>query len=105
MSIAPPPADAIEEYTVACAEALLAGTLALMTGHVQTHCCAQRQYLAEKIATQLASLSQEPLLSPGFKALLWGLRARWLAMGMGCRAVTRPASDCALWHATPRRLQ
>ncbi len=31
-----------EEYTMPSAEALLAGTLALMTGHVQASCCAPR---------------------------------------------------------------
>jgi hypothetical protein len=105
MPIAPTPPDAIEEYTVACAEALLAGTLALMTGHVQARCCSHRQDLAEKIVLQLAVLCQDPLLSPGFKNLLWALRARWLALNMGSSIVPRPASDRALWHSSPRVLQ
>ena len=66
-----------EEYEMPCAEALLAGTLALMTGHAQSCCDDHRDLMARKVATNLSCLSQHPVLSPGFKSMLLNLQARW----------------------------
>ena len=42
-----------EEYSLPCAEALLAGTLALMTGYVQACCDSHRDAMGRKIAANL----------------------------------------------------
>ena len=66
-----------EEYEMPCAEAVLAGTLALMTGHAQSCCQAHRELMAHKVVSNLFILSQHPILSPGFKSMLFNLQARW----------------------------
>ncbi|WKB54879.1 hypothetical protein [Eleftheria terrae] len=60
------------------AEALLAGTLILMTNYRR---CASEQLpeTASRIASNLALLSADPLLSPQFRSILRGLRSTWAA--------------------------
>ncbi len=53
-----------EEHVMPCAEAMLAGTLALMTGHAQSTCATQRGLVGRKIRSNLFFLSQHPELSP-----------------------------------------
>jgi hypothetical protein len=100
-------AQSNEEYTMPCAEALLAGTLALMTGHVQTSCCAHRELMAAKIVSNLSALSDASLLSPRFRALLGSLCQRWQAQGQVAvpspQATTAP--DSSLWHTCPEAVQ
>ena len=86
-----------EEYTMPSAEALLAGTLALMTGHVQASCCAHRELMAAKIVSNLSALAEAPVLSPAFKAMLQNLRLRWQNQG--------PATERSLWHRSPDAVQ
>ena len=74
---APASSGGDEEYEMPCAEALLAGTLALMTGHAQSCCDDHRDLMARKVATHLSVLSQHPVLSPGFKSMLFKLQTRW----------------------------
>lgn len=114
-----PDVKADEEHVLPCAEALLAGTLALMTGHAQTCCDQHRELMAQKAASNLLMLSQHPLLSPGFRSVAWRLRERWLcqsqsqadlAHGPGAPApdrapapitqATRAANGDASAHAT-----
>lgn len=94
-----------EEYTMPCAEALLAGTLALMTGHVQACCGAHREAMVAKIVSNLTALTEDPLLSPGFKTLLWSLRSRWLNQSQGNPMDQPPAAERGLWHSSPEALQ
>jgi hypothetical protein len=68
-----------EEYALPPTEALLAGTLALMTG------CAQhsgpvrhRELMVGKVVSNLTELSQHPALSAPMRLLLGRLSARWL---------------------------
>lgn len=93
-----------EEYTLPCAEALLGGTLALMTGLAQAPCDQHRVLLAHKIVDNLATLADSPQLSAGFRQLLGSLRQRWLAQqGAGENVTTQVAHS--LWHGAPAALQ
>jgi hypothetical protein len=89
-----------EEYTLPTAEALLAGTLALMTG------CAQgadehRGVMSAKIASNLAQLSEHAALSSEMRRMLARLQTRWQTPGGGW-----PASDAALaWVPGPGTVQ
>ena len=95
------------------AEALLAGTLALMTGHAQACCEGQRALLAKKIITNLFMLSRHPAAPPNFRAIAANLHHLWVR-------VLQPGSDQpqqgllpadpsdthrVLWHTTPETLQ
>lgn len=68
-----------QEYGMPCAEALLAGTLALMTGHAQACCEDQRARMAQKTADNLALLARHPRLSQGFRRMVANLGAHWPA--------------------------
>jgi hypothetical protein len=72
-------AHADEEYEMPCAEAVLAGTLALMTGHVQAGCEGSRALMARNVVSNLAILTEHPQLSEPFRAMLGKLRCRWVA--------------------------
>ncbi|MEP6873686.1 MAG: hypothetical protein ABI887_04930 [Burkholderiales bacterium] len=82
----------IEEHELPCIEAILAGTLALMTGYSQALQAElhprQRVPMGAKIGDNLALLLQHPQLSLGFRQMLLGLHGRWRAMD----ACTRDAA-------------
>ena len=94
-----------DEYTMPCAEALLAGTMALMTGHVQALSGAHREAMAAKIVSNLTALAEAPLLSPDFKTLLWALRQRWQDQMPGVAWAQLPDSERSLWHTSPEAVQ
>lgn len=116
-----PIADATdEEYEMPCAEALLAGTLALMTDHAQSCCEDHRKLMACKVTSNLFVLSQHPMLSPGFKSMLFNLHGRWRQQvqaqafgqqGGNSQAVAAVSTALnldqqrVLWHATPELSQ
>jgi len=96
--------NANEEYSLPCAEALMAGTLALMTGHVQACCDGHREQMAQKIVTNLAALAQHPLLSAPFQTMLWNLRTRWqlkIEQQDASQLVQPNEQDQRLWHTGP----
>jgi hypothetical protein len=115
------PAADIEEHELPSVEAMLAGTLALMTGYSQALQAELdprgRVALGDKIAANLALLLEHPLLSCGFREVLNGLRQRWLAMGEctraaaggadgGCRCAARARAAATPWLLpAPSRLQ
>ncbi|RYF01190.1 MAG: hypothetical protein EOO32_04855 [Comamonadaceae bacterium] len=115
---AQPTADT-EEYSLPCAEALLAGTLALMTGFAQACDAQHRDAMGRKIAANLQNLSQLESLTPHFRTMLWNLQARWAqphamqapAVGQGDAAApervprTPTEQRRALWHSAPDVLQ
>lgn len=71
-----------EEYTLGEHEAVLAATLALMTGFAHGCCSAHKGPIAAKVADQLSALvhqMQGPALSADMQALLLRLRTRWTA--------------------------
>lgn len=96
------------------AEALIASTLALMTGHAQACCAAQRELMAEKTSASLLMLSRHPLVSPGFRAVAMKLHGQWVpAQARQPDAAFSPPSphspyspqSRALWHTTPEVIQ
>jgi hypothetical protein len=93
-----------EEYHLPCAEALLAGTLALMTGHAQACCDNHRQLMNAKIVANLSQLGEHAILSAQFRAALWNLRNHWEVMQRQ-QAPGAAGSDPRLWHASPSSFQ
>ena len=69
-----------DEYTMPCAEAVLAGTLALMTGHARCGCAQHRDMMASKAASNLALLAQHPLMSEGFRTVAFKLHIQWVEL-------------------------
>ncbi|MFP8835938.1 hypothetical protein ACLIJR_16880 [Hydrogenophaga sp. XSHU_21] len=68
-----------EEYTLPPTEALLAGTLALMTGCAQhSGPVRQRELMVGKVVSNLSELSCHPALSQPMRLMLGRLSARWL---------------------------
>lgn len=70
------PRHADEQYRMPTTEALIAGTLALMTGHAQA-CDLHREAMSRKIAAHLSALMAAEGLSPHFRAMLGKLQLRW----------------------------
>ncbi len=93
-----------EEYGMPCAEALLACTLALMTGHAQACCAGQRGLMACKVADSLQMLARHTALSPQFCALLGQLQQRWAQQDGGGDGLVRLPPQW-LWHQAPEALQ
>ena len=102
----------VEEYDLPQAEALLAGTLALMTGYVQACCDNHRDAMGRKVVTNLQLLAQAEGLTPHFRTMLWSLQERWAqqctAAGddLQARAALSAAEQRrALWVAAPEAVQ
>lgn len=99
--------DADEEYTLPCAEALLAGTLALMTGHAQNVCPNRRMLMALKIRHNLDRLRSHPGLNEQFRIVLMRLCHEWgaLAVGLRDRPDTAAETPVRTWLPTPGLMQ
>lgn len=67
-------------YFLPRSEALLAATLALMTGHAESDCAHQRAQLAFKIGANLQALAAQAGLSAALRALVWRLHGHWEAL-------------------------
>ena len=97
-------ADADEPPRPPCAEALLAATLALMTGFAE-HCAAPTpaasratlpRLLAAKTVSNLFFLAEHPALSAPLRGTLWRLREHWQMLERRIaipRAAPAPAGD------------
>ena len=94
-----------EEYTLPYEEALIASTLALMTGYVQSCCGLRREAMASKIDVNFHALAEAPWLSPAFKTLLSALRARWRQQVDEVAVQHRPSLEGSWWHASPEVVQ
>jgi hypothetical protein len=85
----------IEEYELPCCEAVLAGTLALMTGYGQALQAerdpAQRLLISLRVAHNLERLSGQAGLSAPFRALSAKLAALWQQMA---RCTADAGADC-----------
>lgn len=90
-----------EEYSLPCPEALLAGTLALMTGYIQACCDSHRDAMGRKIVANLQLLGQADVFTPHFRAMAWSLQGRW-AQQCATRS-GNPAAQQALSAAEQRR--
>ncbi len=102
------------EYAMPCAEALLAGTLALMTGHAESACARQRVLMAQKIRSNLLFLGGHPGLTPNFRRVVHRMHGHWDTLVIGCQtALPQPAAkdpaellpEQRLWHNTAARVQ
>lgn len=110
-----PDVRSIPDQDMPSAEALLAGTLALMTGISQGCCDRHRQLMTRKIIANLARLSAHPMASSGFRATAANLRVFWVQMlgqgdaAAGADPAPAPSGHAtahrALWHATPETVQ
>ena len=106
----PCPHTLVEEHELPSLEAVLAGTLALMTGYSQALQAdlhpQQRIAMGAKIGNNLELLADHPALSETFQRLLLGLRARWRAMS-DCTAQAAPpwADGLATLAPASRRIQ
>lgn len=96
-----------EEYTMPSVEALLAGTLALMTGYAQSaRECPHRPLMAGKLVSNLLYLSAHPQLSPPMQTMLSNLRTRWqLELENSAEATTADMAPTALWLPIPASVQ
>ncbi len=103
----PCPHAIVEEHELPSVEAVLAGTLALMTGYSQALQAdlhpQQRIQMGLKIGAHLEWLAEHPALSENFQRLLSGLRSRWRLMSE-CTAQAAPAwADGSAGHAPASR--
>ena len=74
----PPPED--ESHEMPCVEAMLAGTLALMTGHAESACRQQRALMARKVVSNLFFLASHPGLNPNFRTVMGKMHPHWTAL-------------------------
>lgn len=95
-----------EEYALPSVEALMAGTMALLTGYAQSAPdCANRPLIAKKVVSNLFFLAAHPHISAPMQTMLGNLRTRWqleLEKGMHAQSYTLPRE---LWHPTPEVVQ
>lgn len=92
-----------EEYKLPGVEALLAGTLALMTGYAQHGAdCEIRPLMAGKLVRNLTALANHPALSEPMKAMLTRLIEHWMRAAWQ----EQPEPEMPSWvHATPVAMQ
>lgn len=89
------------EYLLGRTEALLAGTLALMTAVAQGCRGEQRVAMLRKVLANLAQLEHHPGVSPQFQAVSAHLQQHWSALA----GLSGDSVDPAAWQAAPRALQ
>jgi hypothetical protein len=103
-----------EGVTLPSAEALLAGTLALMTGVIERAALAQpltahgqSLMMSAKVRANLSRLTEHPHLSAPFRATLARLQAHWerLALPAAAEVPAVAEPDRRLWHRSPEQLQ
>ena len=86
--------DLTEEHELPSVEAVLAGTLALMTGYAQALQAdlnpEQRLLMGAKIGRNLEMLASHVAMSEPFQRIALGLRARWQLMS----ACTEQSAPC-----------
>lgn len=88
-----------DEFQLPAAEAILAGTLALMTGHAQSGSACERQAMRAKIAQNIELLARHAQLSPTFRRAMDQLCAHWRSTTEGHDLPGRH------WHNAPGTLQ
>ncbi len=99
------------EYTLPRVEAMLAGTLALMTGHAQHLCPNRRMLMALKIRHNLQELQEQAGLSDAFRTVLQRLGHQWGALAVEMPAgavpgtVVEPVTPQPAWLAASPVLQ
>src|SRR5574343_114614 len=94
-----PPATG-PEYTLPRVEALLAATLALMTGHAQSRCTQQRHLMALKVRNNLLQLSAATDAGSPFRAVVQHVPSCWEALATDPAASADLLPERRLWHTT-----
>ncbi|MDB5931578.1 MAG: hypothetical protein JWR60_3285 [Polaromonas sp.] len=116
--------DDQNSYRLPSAEAVLTGTLALMTAYARGCCDSHREPMMRKIIDNLLLLSRYSAASPGFRSATSNLRAIWLTQldqlheaACGCAPAdargdlpvapwpASPGAQPAFWHASPETIQ
>lgn len=69
--------ESLHEYAISGLEALLAGTLALMSAYAHGTCKAHRSLISEKILSNLHCLQAQNALSPEFRKVLLQVGHAW----------------------------
>lgn len=94
-----------ETYTLPSAEALIAGTLALMTGYAQAEVASGRRLLlARKLVSNLGSLAEHPQMSEAMQTVLNRLQGHWLSeITRADKGAEQTATR--LWHPVVTGLQ
>ena len=98
------PTSPNDEYIMAAADAMLAGTLALLTGHAQCSCAEQRMLMARKIRSNLYMLAQHPALPPPFRLVVQRLHGHWngiVAQSGVASSLGIELPESRLWHEAP----
>ena len=80
-----------DEYTMPCAQAMVAGTLALMTGHARCGCAQHRDMMGSKAAYNLGQLAQHPAMSEGFREVAFKLHMQWVELVQAERIRQHPS--------------
>jgi hypothetical protein len=95
-----------EEYVLPCAEALLAGTLALMTAYAQgSASCPGRPVMASQLVSNLIRLSHHPAFTPTMHTVLNRLCGSWQQQVTGNAPTMPTPPPTPLWHGTPQAVQ
>jgi len=95
-----------EEYVLPCAEALLAGTLALMTAYAQgSPSCRGRPLMESQLVSNLMRLSHHPAFTPTMCTVMTRLCASWQQQASGNVPTTPTPQPTPLWHGTPQAVQ
>lgn len=89
----------VSEYLLSNVEAVVAGTLALMTAMAQGCCEAHGRAIREKVIANLMELGRHEGVSHQFQAVAAHLQQHWCSLGTVAKP--EPAADPSLWHATP----
>ena len=90
--------DTIEEYLLPQIEALLAGTLALMTALAQANAQCNRELMAAKVRDNLTQLAMHPQLSGTLRTVLARMVGQWAPVAV-------PVRERAAWHAGTATVQ
>ena len=98
-----PEADSTFEFVLGNPEALLAGTLTLMTALVQGCCEEHRPVMRRKVIANLAELERHAALSQPFRAVASHLQQHWFALEAG-EAPSR-VGDRRLWQDPSTAIQ
>lgn len=95
-----------DDYELPAFEALLAGTMALMTGYAQASQAdldpAMRLAMSRRITEHLATLGRRREASPCLRTVLDRLAGCWQQVA-GCTADSRPAIEAAQISSLPAR--
>lgn len=95
-----------EEYLLPSMDALMAGTLALMTGYAQADPDGgHRSLMARKLVSQLFFLAGHPQVSPSMRCVLTNLRTHWQTEVDRSAATQGLPAPTPLWHPVPEQLQ